>query len=89
MDLDPEVIGAFGAVIVALTGLIGAVTALWVSLKRNTATTNATHDLVNHLADEKIVRVDQLTDALIERGMAVPEDPAIDAAAKRIHEDLR
>lgn len=93
--MDPEVLAAVGAVLVALTGLIAALTAMWNTIKKtntalaaNTKTTDSTHELVNSNADSMKLRLDQLESALAERGIRVPVDPALASAQARVDKKI-
>lgn len=72
------------AVITALTALIGAVVKLILDLRKNTATTNNTNELVNNNHDELTARLNQLERTIVTMGGTVPVDPGIAAAQERI-----
>jgi hypothetical protein len=81
---DPAVLTGIAAILTALGTLIGLVINLMQSMKKNTATTNATQTLVNNSHDEQANRLDQLTQALTDSGTTIPVDPAIAAGQERI-----
>jgi hypothetical protein len=88
MDKYTALLIAVATVITALTGLVAAIFKqmgdMKGNLKANTATTNATHVMVNNKADEQNVRLDQLTQSIVDLGGLVPTDPSIAAAQQRI-----
>lgn len=70
---------AIASVLVALTGLIGAVTLLIPALKRQKATAATVehiHDLVNGQATAAVAREDQLVGVLTSAGVTVPDRPS-------------
>jgi FAD/FMN-containing dehydrogenase len=89
---------AVGGVIAAITTLVVALTKMMevirsqgvkidanaVKLAANTKTTDLTHQLVNSQKDRATVRLDALESALTAHGIALPVDPEIASAQKRI-----
>jgi hypothetical protein len=78
---DPVVIAAYAAAVVAI---LGALTKVIVELKKNTKTTEATREMVNSAHDANIVRMDQLERGMTDSGIAIPADPAVAAAQRRV-----
>jgi hypothetical protein len=77
--MDSETIDAITKAIIALTSLITAIGIVW-----NLVVSKKTHTLVNSAHDDSVVRVEQLTQGLIDAGATVPTDPNIATAQANI-----